>query len=163
MLARPAQTGSSYRRRCTLSGEQHQQQQQEQAQRERAPLLGAPCSAQQTGLFPGRESTNALRTVGCVYAATGGWTTAASCARPARAASSRREVHFATLVLLVELYTPDTDGALCTLFTKPKAREATVEAQVECFCGGGALGMKDPKLLQAFGRREFGEVMLVGH
>lgn len=127
------------------------------------PWLGAPCSAQQTGLFPRRESTNALRTVGCVYAATGGWTTAASCARPARAASSRREVHFATLVLLVELYTPDTDGALCTLFTKPKAREATVEAQVECFCGGGALGMKDPKLLQAFGRREFGEVMLVGH
>lgn len=72
-------------------------------------------------------------------------------------------MHFATLVLPVELYTPDTDGALCTLFTKPKAREATVEAQVECFCGGGALGMKDPKLLQAFGRREFGEVMLVGH
>lgn len=41
MLARPSQTGSSYRRRCTLSGEQHQQQQQEQAQRERAPLVGS--------------------------------------------------------------------------------------------------------------------------
>lgn len=38
-----------------------------------------------------------------------------------------------------------------------------MEALVQCFRRGGALGMKDLKLLQAFGRREFGEVMLVGH
>lgn len=74
--------------------------------------------------------------------------------------SIHAEVHFENLVLQVELYTPDTDQVLCTLFTKPKVMEATVEAQVECFRGRGALGMKDPKLLQAFGRREFGQVML---
>lgn len=46
---------------------------------------------------------------------------------------------------------------------KPRVVEATVEAQVECFGGCGALGVKDLKLLQAFGRREFGEVMLADH